>query len=66
MKKPSKIGTKEHYWQVVMHMLKLMDKISEKSPESMSNLKELNFGLQIINNAYVLKAYPSFKDEKVK
>lgn len=58
-----KKGTKEHYFQVVEHMLKLMDEVSEKSPECLEILKELNLGLQIINNEYILKRYPEFKRE---
>jgi len=50
-----KIGTKEHYFHTVFHMLKLMDKILDRSPESVDDLKDLFTGLQIINNEYVLK-----------
>lgn len=64
--KQTKIGTKEHYFQVVNHMGELMDKISEDRPDIMGDLKELFLGLQIINNEYVLKRNPIFGAEQAK
>lgn len=55
MKQVSKIGTKDYYFQVVNYMGELMNKISEAHPDTLDDLKKLFFGLQIINNEYVLK-----------
>ena len=60
MKQVPKIGTKDHYFQVVNYMGKLMNKISEAHPDTLDDLKELFFGLQIINNEYILKRNPVF------
>lgn len=64
--KQTKVGTKEHYFQVVNHMGELMDKTSEDRPDIMVDLKELFLGLQIINNEYVLKHNPIFGAEQSK
>ncbi len=58
-----KLGTKEHYFHTVFHMMRTMDKILERSPESMDDLKELFIGLQIINNQHVLKHNAFNKEE---
>lgn len=57
------IGTKEHYAQVMNHITKVMDQIANKAPDAVTELKDIYVGLQIINNEYVLKAYPNFKDD---
>lgn len=63
MKQVPKVGTKEHYFQVVTHMGKILNKLSEEHSECTNDLKELYTGLQIINNEYVLKSYPGFKED---
>lgn len=56
----TKVGTKKHYFQVNKHMIKIMDKLLEKHPDSEKELKELFLGVQILNNEYVLKSHPEF------
>jgi hypothetical protein len=41
-------------------MIKIMDKLLEKHPDSEKELKELFLGVQILNNEYVLKSHPEF------
>lgn len=59
MKQAPKKGTKEHYIQVIEHMGKLAEQVCMKHPDIEGELKELFFGIQIINNEYVLKSNPS-------
>lgn len=56
----TKVSTKKHYFQVNKHMIKIMDKLLEKHPDSEKELKELFLGVQILNNEYVLKSHPEF------
>ena len=48
-----KLGTKEHYFHTVFHMMRTMDKILERSPESMDDLKELFIGLQTVSYTHL-------------
>ena len=61
MKQPPKRGTKEHYFQVVNHMIDSMNKVSVEHPDTTDLLKELFLGLQIVNNEYVLPSHPDFE-----
>lgn len=56
----TKVSAKKHYFQVNKHMIKIMDKLLEKHPDSEKELKELFLGVQILNNEYVLKSHPEF------
>lgn len=49
------VGTKDHYFRTLFYMTNLIGKMKEKCPHCADDLKELDLGLQIINNEYVLK-----------
>lgn len=50
------VGTREHYFKTVFHMINIMDEIAEKAPECIPELERLIMSIFIINNEYVLKS----------